>query len=69
MDIAAFIAERKIEAAMEDGAFDALPSRGFIDCSLHGEAFLAKWFREHVVLSHEEAARTKGNLAPPRPPL
>ncbi|MGZ3521451.1 MAG: hypothetical protein ACXWNK_00885 [Vulcanimicrobiaceae bacterium] len=46
MDIVALIAERKIEEAMGNGAFDALAPMGRIDCSLHGERFIAKWFRE-----------------------
>lgn len=54
MDIAAFIAERKIEEAIENGAFDALPPRGFIECSLHGEIFFARWFRERFVLPEAE---------------
>ncbi|MBV8331362.1 MAG: DUF1992 domain-containing protein [Candidatus Eremiobacteraeota bacterium] len=48
MDIVALVAERKIEEAIADGLFDGLPSRGRIDCSLHGEAFIAKWFRENM---------------------
>ncbi|HEV3155661.1 MAG TPA: hypothetical protein VGZ02_17785 [Candidatus Baltobacteraceae bacterium] len=54
MDIVAFIAERKIEAAIEDGAFDELPPKGYIDCSLHGEAFIAQWFRERFVVTIED---------------
>jgi hypothetical protein len=54
MDIVAFIAERKIEEAMENGAFDGLPKRGLIECSLHGEAFLTKWFRERLIPSQTE---------------
>jgi hypothetical protein len=46
MDIVRIVAERKIEEAIDRGDFDALPSCGRIDCSLHGEKFLAKWFRE-----------------------
>ena len=56
MDIVAFIAERKIEEAAENGAFDALPPRGFIECSVHGEAFFAKWFRERFVLPEGDEA-------------
>ena len=48
MDIVAFVAERKIQEAIDDGLFDNLPARGRIDCSLHGEAFIAKWFRDKV---------------------
>ncbi|MGZ3530974.1 MAG: hypothetical protein ACXVAR_05705 [Vulcanimicrobiaceae bacterium] len=33
MDIVALIAERKIEEAMGNGAFDALAPMGRIDCS------------------------------------
>ena len=46
MDIVTLVAERKIEEAIENGLFDNLPAYGPIDCSLHGEAFVAKWFRE-----------------------
>lgn len=52
MDIVALVAERKIEEAMKDGAFDALTPMGSIDCSLHGERFIAKWFRNKYI--HEE---------------
>lgn len=55
MDLVAFIAERKIEEAMGNGAFDSLPPRGFIDCSLQGEAFLAKWFRDRFIVAIEES--------------
>lgn len=48
MDVVALVAERKIEEAIENGLFDNLPSHGPIDCSLRGEAFIAKWFREKV---------------------
>jgi hypothetical protein len=54
MDPIAFIAERKIEVALEDGAFDGLPPKGFIECPMHGEAFFAKWLRERLILSIEE---------------
>jgi hypothetical protein len=53
MDIVAFVAQRKIEEAIENGLFDNLPSYGPIDCSLQGEAFLTKWFREKI--AREEA--------------
>ena len=46
MDIIALVAERKIEEAIENGLFDALPAYGPIDCSLQGEAFVTKWFTE-----------------------
>lgn len=52
MDIIVLVAERKIEEAMEHGEFDALPPMGRIDCSLHGERFIAKWFRDKF--HHEE---------------
>jgi hypothetical protein len=45
MDIVAIIAERKIEDGLQSGAFNALPERGRIDCSVHGEMFFAWWFR------------------------
>ncbi len=57
MDIVAFVAERKIEQAMLDGAFDGLPPRGFIDCTLQGKAFFAKWFRERFALCAEDGER------------
>jgi hypothetical protein len=53
MDIAAIVAERKIEEAIADGLFDNLPARGRIDCSLHGEAFVTKWFREKIAREEE----------------
>jgi len=53
VDIVALVAERKIEEAIADGLFDGLPSRGRIDCSLHGEAFIAKWFREKFAREDE----------------
>ena len=34
--------------AIADGLFDGLPARGRIDCSLRGEAFVAKWWREKI---------------------
>ena len=57
MDLVAFIAERKIEEGMESGEFDGLPPRGLIECSVHGEAFFAKWFRERFTLSEDEKGR------------
>jgi hypothetical protein len=48
MDIVALVAERRIEEAIDDGLFDGLPERGRIDCTLHGEAFIVKWFREKL---------------------
>jgi len=53
MDIIEFVAERKILEAIEDGLFDDLPQLGRIDCSLRGEAFITKWFRQKIAL--EEA--------------
>jgi hypothetical protein len=47
MDPAHIVAERKIVSALEAGHFENLPVCGQIDCSLHGEAFLAWWFRTH----------------------
>lgn len=54
MDIVEFIAVRKIQEAIQSGLFDDLPPRDFIDCSMHGEAFFAKWFRERYVLAIED---------------
>lgn len=48
MDPVQIIALHKIEAAMEDGAFDNLPRCERIDCSVHGELFVAKWWREKI---------------------
>lgn len=47
MDIVRFVAERKISAAIDEGLFAGLPTRGQIDCSLQGEKFFAWWFRTH----------------------
>lgn len=47
MDPAHIVAEHKIVKALEIGLFDNLPACGEVDCSLHGEAFLAWWFRVH----------------------
>jgi hypothetical protein len=47
MDPAHIVAEHKIVRAQEGGLFNDLPVCGQIDCSLHGEAFLAWWFRTH----------------------
>ena len=55
MDIVGFIAERKIEEALENGYFNGLPAFGRIDCSLSGELFVAKWWREKII--REERAR------------
>ena len=55
MDIAHVIAERKIAEALENGYFNALPACGRIDCSLSGELFVAKWWREKIM--REERAR------------
>jgi Domain of unknown function (DUF1992) len=56
MDVIALVAERKIEEAAENGLFDNLPQYGPIDCSLHGAAFVAKWFREKWLHEKEERA-------------
>lgn len=56
MDVIALVAERKIEEAVGNGLFDNLPPYGPIDCSLQGEAFLAKWFREKCQHEKEERA-------------
>jgi hypothetical protein len=47
MDIVQLVAQHKIESAIEDGLFENLPACGEIDCSLHGQSFLAWWFRLH----------------------
>jgi hypothetical protein len=47
MDPAHIVAERKINAALDAGLFEHLPVHGRIECSLHGEEFLAWWFRMH----------------------
>jgi hypothetical protein len=57
LDILALVAERKIEEAIEKGYFDRLPACGPIDCSLHGEAFIAKWFREKLAREDPEMQR------------
>jgi hypothetical protein len=56
MDIIALVAEHKIQEAAENGLFDNLPPYGPIDCSLHGEAFVTKWFREKWPRENEERA-------------
>jgi hypothetical protein len=56
MDIITFVAERKIEEAIEDGFFNNLPAYGPIDCSLHGEAFIVKWFRKKIECEMRERA-------------
>ena len=48
MDPVQIIALHKIEAAIEDGAFEDLPRYERIDCSLQGEFFVAKWWREKI---------------------
>jgi hypothetical protein len=61
MDLIQFVAERRIENALESGMFDGLPASGEIDCSLHGEAFFAWWFRTHYgsqAPANETAAET-----------
>ncbi len=49
MELAVLIAERKIEEGLENGFFANLPHRDRIDCSLSGEAFIAKWWREKIM--------------------
>lgn len=61
MDIVEFIAVRKIQEAIESGLFDDLPPRGSIDCSLHGEVFFAKWFRERYILAHGDEIDSTGD--------
>lgn len=53
MDVIAIVAEHKIERAIEDGAFDALPPRGRIVCSKHGESFYVEWWREKLSRAEE----------------
>jgi len=48
MDIIELVATRKIEEAIARGEFDGLPQCGWIDCSIHGEAFIVQWWREKV---------------------
>lgn len=63
MDIVRFVAERKISAAIDEGLFAGLPTRGQIDCSLHGEAFFAWWLRAHyghdALMEREEQKETE----------
>jgi len=49
MDIIELVAMRKIEEAIARGEFDGLPQRGWIDCSIRGEAFIIKWWREKIL--------------------
>ena len=56
MDIVSLVARRKIEASIEEGLFDNLPAYGPIDCSLHGEAFVTKWFRKQILREIRERA-------------
>jgi hypothetical protein len=56
MDIVAVIAERKIQEGLQSGAFDMLPQRGRIDCSLHGEMFFMWWFRERYATDEKTNA-------------
>ncbi len=60
MDIVAIIAERKIEEGLRTGAFDLLPQRGRIECSLHGEMYVAWWFRDRYASNDV----TIGSVAP-----
>ena len=55
MDIVRFVAERKIEEAIERGEFDDLPPRSRIECTLHGEAFFIWWFRAKVARDEARA--------------
>ncbi|MBV8282538.1 MAG: DUF1992 domain-containing protein [Candidatus Eremiobacteraeota bacterium] len=55
-DIVALVAERKVAQAIGDGLFDNLPQRGWIDCSLHGDAFLALWWREKMAREESVSA-------------
>jgi hypothetical protein len=48
VDAISLIALWRIEEAMADGAFDDLPKRGYIDCSLSGERFFAEWFAKKL---------------------
>jgi hypothetical protein len=48
MDALRWIAEHRIEDAMAEGDFDNLPQRGYIDCKLSGEQFLADWFAQKI---------------------
>ena len=48
MDPVQIIALRKIEEAQQNGVFDNLPRYERIDCSLHGELFVAKWWRQKI---------------------
>jgi hypothetical protein len=59
MDIIEFVAERKILEAIDEGLFDDLPRVGRIDCSLRGEAFIARWWREKIA---REEARAGGRM-------
>jgi hypothetical protein len=43
-DAISLIAERKITEAIDKGLLENLPPCGRIDCSLHGDAFLRKWW-------------------------
>lgn len=60
MDIVAIIAERKIEEALQNGAFTMLPQQGRIDCSLRGETFLAWWFRQRYSEHESVVSEIKG---------
>jgi hypothetical protein len=59
MDPAHIVAEHKISRALEAGLFENLPASGQIDCSLHGEAFLAWWFRVHYGYEGSRPAELK----------
>ncbi len=56
MDAVEIIALRKIEDALKDGAFNNLPCCGRIECSVHGELFIAKWWREKIAREEAKAS-------------
>ena len=62
MDVIALVAERKIQEAIEDGFFDNLLPYGRIDCSLQGDAFKLKWWREKI--AREEAFNAEPRSTP-----
>jgi hypothetical protein len=57
VDIVTLVAERKIVEAIEEGVFDGLPTRGRIDCSLCGAAFIASWWRAKFAREERPAER------------
>jgi hypothetical protein len=40
---------------MAEGRFDGLPTRGWINCSLSGDAFFAEWFRKKLAADNPAA--------------